>query len=67
MFSPSALNNASHNKNSSFQSEECKLINDYYETNKEELKLEGIRSPTMLLRRWALEKYKENTKKTNKQ
>jgi hypothetical protein len=43
--------------------EEWKLIHDYYETNKEELKLEGIRSPTMLLRRWALEKYKEKTTK----
>ncbi len=52
----------------SMPAEEWKLIRDYYETNKEELKLEGIRSPTMLLRRWALEKYKENTaKKTNKQ
>jgi hypothetical protein len=52
----------------SIPSEEWKLINDYYETHKEELKLEGIRSPTMLLRRWALEKYKENTtKKTNQQ
>jgi hypothetical protein len=51
----------------SMPAEEWKLIHDYYETNKEELKLEGIRSPTMLLRRWALEKYKENTNKKNKQ
>jgi hypothetical protein len=52
----------------SIPAEEWKLIHDYYETNKEELKLEGIRSPTMLLRRWALEKYKENTtQKPNKQ
>ncbi|XHH08661.1 MAG: hypothetical protein ACFCUE_13995 [Candidatus Bathyarchaeia archaeon] len=47
----------------SMPAEEWKLIHDYYETNKEELKLEGIRSPTMLLRRWALEKYKEKTTK----
>jgi hypothetical protein len=52
----------------SIPSEEWKLIKDYYETNKEQLKLEGIRSPTMLLRRWALDKYRENTaQKTNKQ
>jgi hypothetical protein len=52
----------------SIPTEEWKLINDYYEANKEELKLEGIRSPTMLLRRWVLDKYRENiTQKSNKQ
>ena len=52
----------------SIPSEEWKLIHDYYETNKEQLKLEGIRSPTMLLRRWVLDKYRENiAQKSNKQ
>jgi len=52
----------------SIPSEEWKLIIDYYEANTEQLKLEGIRSPTMLLRRWVLDKYRENTaQKSNKQ
>jgi hypothetical protein len=52
----------------SIPSEEWKLILDYYEANKEQLKLEGIRSPTMLLRRWVLDKYRENiAKKSDKQ
>jgi hypothetical protein len=52
----------------SIPSEEWKLIHDYYEKNKEELKLEGIRSPTMLLRRWVLDKYREKiAQKPNKQ
>jgi hypothetical protein len=52
----------------SIPSEEWKLILDYYEANKEQLKLEGIRSPTMLLRRWVLDKYRENiAQKLNKQ
>jgi hypothetical protein len=52
----------------SIPSEEWKLIQNYYETNKEQLKLEGIRSPTMLLRRWVLDKYRENiAQKSNKQ
>ncbi|MGD6850922.1 MAG: hypothetical protein ACQCN6_02545 [Candidatus Bathyarchaeia archaeon] len=55
-------------KKLSIPSEEWNLIQDYYEANKEQLKLEGIRSPTMLLRRWVLDRYRENiTQKSNKQ
>ncbi|XES77926.1 MAG: hypothetical protein ACBZ72_03390 [Candidatus Bathyarchaeia archaeon] len=39
--------------------DEWKLIVDYYQKHETELKLEQIRSPTMLLRRWVLEKYRE--------
>jgi hypothetical protein len=41
--------------------EEWKLVVDYYNKHTNELKLEGIRSPTMLLRRWMLDKYREST------
>ncbi len=40
--------------------EEWQIIVEYYKKHEEELKLQGIRSPTMLLRHWILEKYREN-------
>ncbi len=40
--------------------EEWQLVVDYFNKHEKELKLEGIRSPTMLLRRWMLDKYREN-------
>jgi hypothetical protein len=44
----------------SIPSDEWKLVLEYYEKHKEELKLQGIGSPTKLLRNWMLEKYREN-------
>lgn len=44
----------------SIPSEEWQLVQKYFETHKDELKLKGIKSPTALLRRWILEKYSEN-------
>ena len=41
--------------------EEWTLVLNYFKEHEEELKLEGIRSPTMLLRRLMLDKYREKT------
>jgi hypothetical protein len=50
----------------SIPKEEWQLVIDYYKEHKQELKLKGIKSPTMLLRRWMLEKYEENTSHESK-
>jgi hypothetical protein len=43
----------------SIPKDEWKLIQEYYKTHEEQLKLQRIRSPTMLLRHWILDKYRE--------
>ena len=46
--------------------DEWKLILDYFNTHKAELKIQGIRNPTQLLRHWMLDKYRENIARESK-
>ncbi len=46
--------------------DEWKLIVDYFNEHKEELKLEGIRNPTQLLRHWMLDRYRESIARESK-
>jgi hypothetical protein len=43
----------------SIPKDEWKLVQEYFNKHEEELRLQGVRSPTMLLRRWILDKYRE--------
>jgi hypothetical protein len=46
---------------------EWQLIVKYFEEHPEEMMTKGIRSPTMLLRQWMLEKYRENISRESTQ
>ncbi|MDR2700313.1 MAG: hypothetical protein LBC12_05860 [Nitrososphaerota archaeon] len=48
----------------SIPKDEWKLVQEYYNKHEEQLKLQRIRSPTMLLRQWMLDKYREIEQKT---
>jgi hypothetical protein len=45
----------------SISKDEWAMVTSYFETHKEKLKYQGIKTPTALLRRWILEKYEEKT------
>jgi hypothetical protein len=51
----------------SIPSEEWQLLVGYFNDHKEELKLRGIKSPTMLLRTWMLECYRKSISEPKKQ
>jgi hypothetical protein len=44
----------------SIPTNEWELIQNHFKKHEKELLLDGIKSPTMLLRRWMLDKYRDS-------